>query len=87
MNNIITKGKGGIFGSIFLGSLQIASRALNYLVVFTSLVKLHAITRPTTKAVLSVLLNKYISEHGRVKRVSSRQANQFLNELWYLWIL
>ena len=86
MNNIITKGKSEILCVNFLGPLSKATWGLKHLIVcvdaFTKLVKLYAVTRPTTRSVLDVILNKYISEHGHVKRVLTDNGKQFSNKLW-----
>ena len=73
MNNIITKDKGEIFCVDFLGPLPKTTREIQHLILyidaFTKLVKLYAITRATTKAVLNVIIKKYSREHGQGKRV------------------
>ena len=39
--------------------------------------------RPTTQAVLKILLNKYIPAFGKMKKVLSDQGIQFQSEVWH----
>ena len=84
-HNIITKGKGEILCVEFLCPLPKATRGLKHLIVFvdafTKLVKLFAVTRFNTRAALKVIFNKYIPEHGHVKRVLSDNGKQLSNKL------
>ena len=65
MNNVIAKGKGEILCVDYLSPLPKAMRGLKHLIfgvdAFTKLVKFYAVTRPTARVVLNVILNKYIS--------------------------
>ena len=68
---------------IFLGPLPRASRDLVVCTdAFSKLVSLYAIGRPTTAAVLNVVLNKYIPKYGHVKKILSDQGKQFTNRKW-----
>ena len=49
----------------------------------TKLVKLYAVTRPSTRSVLNVIINKCIPEYGHTKRVLTENGKQFSNKLWY----
>lgn len=86
MGSIVTKGKGEILCIDFLGPLPRAGRRLRHLIVcidaFTKAVRLYPVQRPTTKAVLNVILKKYIPEHGSIKRVLTDQGKQFQNQVW-----
>lgn len=86
MQNIIVQGKNEMLCVDFLGPLPRGTRRLKHLLVctdaFTKIVRLYPVTRPTTKAVLNVIFNKYIPAYGQVKRVLSDQGKQFQNQLW-----
>ena len=66
--------------------LPAATWGLKHLILcidtFTKPVKVYAISRPTNKAIINVIVNKYIPEHGQVKRVLTDPRAQFQNKVW-----
>ena len=50
--------------------------------VFSKAVHLYPILQPTTKAVLKILLQKYIPMYGKMKRILSDQGVQFQSIVW-----
>ena len=75
MGNIVMQCKNELLCIDFLGPLPRASRGMRNLVVctddFTKNVSLYAIGRPTTDAVLKIILEKYIPKYGHVKKILS----------------
>ena len=86
MQNVIAGERGDMVAIDFLGPLPRAVRDKRHIVVcidvFTKNVRLFAVSRPTTRAVLNVILKQYIPKHGRVKSILSDQGKQFQNRLW-----
>ena len=50
--------------------------------MFSKAVHLYPIMRPTTKAVLTILLQKYIAKHGKMKRILSDNGVQIQSDVW-----
>ncbi|MFP3031746.1 MAG: integrase, partial [Wolbachia sp.] len=86
MGNIVTRNKNELLCTDFLGPLPRATRGLKNLVVvtdaFTKYVSLYPVGRPTTNAVLKVILDKYVPKHGQIKKLLSDQGKQFTNKRW-----
>lgn len=86
MGSIRTKKKGDIVALDFLGPLPRSSRGYRHIIVtvdvFTKLVKLYAVRRPTMKSVLNVITQKYIPKYGKMDKVLTDQGKQFGNKLW-----
>ena len=61
--------------------MGITNQVIVWVDAFSKLVKLYAETRPATRAVLNITLNKYIPGHGHVKRVISDNGKQFSSKL------
>lgn len=86
MGNIVTRSKNELVCIDFLGPLPRAARGLKNLVVitdaFTKYVSLYPVGRPTTDAVLKVVLDKYVPKHGQIQKLLSDQGKQFTNKRW-----
>ena len=87
MGNIVSKNKNDLICIDFLGPLPRAARGMKNLVVctdaFTKHVSLYAIGRPTTSAVINIIINKYIPKYGPIKELLSDQGKQFTNTKWH----
>ena len=86
MQSIQKEAKGELVAVDFLRPLPRSSRGVKHILVcidvFSKAVHLYPIMRPTTKAVLKILLQKYIPIHGKMKRILSDQGVQFQSEVW-----
>ena len=79
MGNIVARNKNYLVCIDFLGPLPRAARGMKKLVVctdaFTKHVSLYAIGRPTTSAVVNIILNKYIPKYGPIKKYYRIRGN------------
>ena len=50
--------------------------------MFSKAVHLYPIMQPTMKAVLKILLQKYIPIYGKMKRILSDPGVQFQSDVW-----
>lgn len=86
MQSIRVKERGELIAVDFLGPMPRSNRGVSNILViidvFTKAVRLYAITRPTTKTVLKIILTKYIPKYGRIQKILSDQGKQFQNKLW-----
>ena len=86
MGNVVAMNKNDLVCIDFLGPLPRAARGMKNLVVctdaFTKHVSLYAIGRPTTSAVVNMVLNKYILKNGPIKKILSDQGKHFTNTKW-----
>lgn len=80
-HGIITKGKDEILCVDFVSPLPRGSWRLRHLLVstdaFTNVFRLYPLARPTTRAALNAIVNKYIPENRATKRVIIDQGKQF----------
>ena len=80
VGKIVTQSKTELLCNDFLGPLRRASRGMRNLVVcidaFSKHVSLYAIRRPTLEAVLKVILEKYVTKYGHVRKILSNQGKQ-----------
>ena len=87
MGNVVARNKNDLVCIDFLGPLPRAARGMKNLVVctdaFTKHVSLYAIGRPTTSAVVNIVLNKYMPKNGPIKKILSDQGKQFTNTKWH----
>lgn len=84
MGNIVTRDKNELLCTDLLGPLPRAARGMRNLVVYTDAfskhVSLYAIGRPTTEAILKVILEKYVPKYGHVRKILSDRGRQFQNK-------
>ena len=70
----------------FYGPLPRSIGGVQYIFVlldaFSKLVKVYAVKKATTNAVLKIILNKYIPEVGKPKRILSDHGSQFTSHKW-----